>query len=180
MSKNPARGEYLQADHLVENVLASRLTRSIHSRLQEEAEIDNYDGPELGDPIIKFDIRNPDGNGKVLPPMSFNLVFKSTVGPSTAAPVFTGTPLVVWEALRTGLVNVEYWEASLDKKLVGPIFKRDAKAVQASVEALDQPFLKKLAARLNATGDTATPLADGGLSVELPQELLMIQKATRL
>ncbi|GAW16706.1 hypothetical protein ANO14919_061430 [Xylariales sp. No.14919] len=97
---------------------------------------------------------------------------------------FTGTPLVVKEALRTGPVKVERWQASLDKKLVGPRFKRDAKAVQASVEALDQPLLEKLAAKLNTTGsvtvDTATPLADGSSSVELSRDLLTIQKVTRL
>ncbi|RYC53926.1 hypothetical protein CHU98_g12283 [Xylaria longipes] len=97
---------------------------------------------------------------------------------------FTGTPLVVKEALRTGPVKVECWQASLDKKLVGPRFKRDAKAVQASVEALDQALLEKLAANLNATGsvivDTVTPLADGSSSVELSRDLLTIQKVTRL
>lgn len=329
---------------------ARRLTLTL-SILQ----IDNYDGPELGDLITKFDIRNPDGNGEVLPPMPFNLMFKSTVGPSAAAPVylrpetaqgqflnfrklldfnqdampfasasigksyrneisprsgllrvreflmaevehyvdpekkeherfaevaqlglplldkktqlagqttprnvsiedavksgtvdnetlgyflgrimlfllkigvdpskirfrqhldnemahyacdcwdaelltsygwiesvgcadrsaydltahskFTGTPLVVKEALRTGPVKVECWQASLDKKLVGPRFKRDAKAVQASVEALDQLLLERLAAELNATGsvivETATPLADGSSSVELSHD----------
>ncbi|RYC58378.1 hypothetical protein CHU98_g7822, partial [Xylaria longipes] len=103
MCKDPARGEYLRADHLVENVLASRLTRGVNGpsknspKLDEAtaaeyqnilAKIDNYDGPELGDLITKFDIRNPDGNGEVLPPMPFNLMFKSTVGPSAAAPVY--------------------------------------------------------------------------------------------
>ncbi|KAI1755157.1 glycyl-tRNA synthetase 1 [Xylaria castorea] len=380
MCKDPARGEHLRADHLVENVLASRLARGVNGpsknspKLDEAtaaeyqnilAKIDNYDGPELGDLITKFDIRNPDGNGKVLPPMPFNLMFKSTVGPSAAAPVylrpetaqgqflnfrklldfnqgampfasasigksyrneisprsgllrvreflmaeiehyvdpeqkeherfaevthlglplldkktqlagqttprnvsiedavksgtidnetlgyflgrimlfllkigvdpskirfrqhldnemahyacdcwdaelltsygwiecvgcadrsaydltvhskFTGTPLVVKEALRTGPVKVECWQASLDKKLVGSRFKRDAKTVQASVEALDQPLLERLATELNATGsvivDTATPLADGSSSVELSRDLLTIQKVTRL
>ncbi|KAI1422632.1 glycyl-tRNA synthetase 1 [Xylaria sp. FL1777] len=96
MCKDPVQGEYLRADHLVENVLSSRLARGVngHSKnspkLDEApaaeyqnilAKIDNYDGPELGDLIIKFDIRNPDGNGEVL-------MFKSTVEPSAAAPVF--------------------------------------------------------------------------------------------
>lgn len=380
MCKDPARGEYLRADHLVENVLESRLTRGVNGpaknspKLDEAtaaeyrnilAKIDNYDGPELGELITKFDIRNPDGNGEVLPPMPFNLMFKSTVGPSSAAPVylrpetaqgqflnfrklldfnqgampfasasigksyrneisprsgllrvreflmaevehyvdpekkdherfaevtqlelplldkatqlagqttprnvaieaavksgtinnetlgyflgrimlfllkigvnpskirfrqhldnemahyacdcwdaelltsygwiecvgcadrsaydltvhskFTGTPLVVKEALPTGPVKVERWQASLDKKLVGPRFKKDAKAVQASVEALDQQLLEELAEKLKITGsvtvDTATPLANGSSSVELPQDLLKIQKVTQI
>ncbi|KAJ8132592.1 hypothetical protein O1611_g1033 [Lasiodiplodia mahajangana] len=378
MCKDPARGEYLRADHLVENVQGRRCCfftipdpvlvpfHAGHLTLTLPIlQIDNYDGPELGDLIKKFNIRNPDGNGEVLLPVPFNLMFKSTVGPSAAAPVylrpetaqgqflnfrklldfnqgampfasasigksyrneiaprsgllrvreflmaeiehyvdperkeherfaevaelklplldkktqlagqttprkvsieeavksgtidnetlgyflgrimrfllkigvdeskvrfrqhldnemahyacdcwdaelltsygwiecvgcadrsaydltvhskFTGTPLVVKEALRTGPVKVECWQASLDKKLVGSKFKRDAKAVQAGVEALDQPLLESLAAKLNATGsviiDTATPLTDGSSSVELSRDLLTIQKVTRL
>ncbi len=41
----------------------------------------------------------------------------------------TGTPLVVREALAEP-VKVEEWQATLDKKLVGPRFKKDAKAIQ--------------------------------------------------
>ncbi|KAI0402290.1 glycyl-tRNA synthetase 1 [Xylaria palmicola] len=380
MCRDPAKGEYLRADHLVENVLASRLAGGVNGpskngpKLDEAtaaeywnilAKIDNYDGPGLGELITKFDIRNPEGNGKVLPPTPFNLMFKSTVGPSAATPVylrpetaqgqflnfrklvdfnqgampfasasigksyrneisprsgllrvreflmaeiehyidpeekgherfaevaqlvlplldkktqlarrttprdvsiedavesgtmdnetlgyflgrimlflgkigvdpskirfrqhldnemahyacdcwdaelltsygwiecvgcadrsaydltvhskFTGTPLVVKGALRTGPVKVECWQASLDKKLVGSRFKRDARAVQASVEAWDQPLLEKLAAELNAAGsvvvDTVTPLADGSSSVELSRDLVTIQKVTRV
>ncbi|KAI0975379.1 glycyl-tRNA synthetase 1 [Xylaria arbuscula] len=380
MCKDSVKGEYLRADHLVENVLASRLTRGVNGpaknspKLDEAtaaeyqtilAKIDNYDGPELGELIKKFDIRNPDGNGEVLPPMPFNLMFKSTVGPSAAAPVFlrpetaqgqflnfrklldfnqgsmpfasasigksyrneisprsgllrvrefliaeiehyvdperkeherfakvvhlelplldketqlagkttprkisieeavksrtidnetlgyflgrimlfllsigvdpsklrfrqhldnemahyacdcwdaelftsygwiecvgcadrsaydltvhskfTGTPLVVKEALRTGPIKVEYWQATLDKKLVGPRFKRDAKAVQERVEALDQQVLERLAAELKTAGavtvDTTTPLSNGTSSVELSRNLLTIQKVTRV
>lgn len=328
-------------------------------------QIDNYDGPGLGALITEFDIRNPDGNGEVLPPIPFNLMFKSTVGPSSAAPVFlrpetaqgqflnfrklldfnqgampfasasigksyrneisprsgllrvreflmaeiehyvdpekkeherfaevahlelplldketqlagkttprkisigeavksktinnetlgyflgrimlflirigvdplklrfrqhldnemahyacdcwdaelltsygwiecvgcadrsaydltvhskfTGTPLVVKETLHTGPIKVECWQASLDKKLVGLRFKRDAKVVQESVKALDQQVLERLAAELNATGavtiDTTTPLSNGSSSVELSRDLLTIQKITRI
>ncbi|KAI1185372.1 glycyl-tRNA synthetase 1 [Nemania serpens] len=379
MCKDPVQGEYLRADHLVEGVLESRLTRGINGpskdspKLDEPtaaeyrnilAKIDNYDGPELGELIKKYDIRNPNGNGEVQPPIPFNLMFQSTVGPSSAAPVylrpetaqgqflnfrklldynqgampfasasigksyrneisprsgllrvreflmaeiehyvdpekkaherfdevlrlelplldketqlagettprhvsieeavkagtidnqtlgyflgrimlfllkigvdpsklrfrqhlknemahyacdcwdaelltsygwiecvgcadrsaydltvhskFTGTPLVVKEPLREP-VKVEGWEASLDKKLVGPKFKRDAKAVQASVEALDQPLLEKLAAELDAAGtvtiNTTTPLANGNTSVQLSRDVLTIKRMTRL
>ncbi|KAI1279410.1 glycyl-tRNA synthetase 1 [Xylaria sp. FL0933] len=380
MCKDSVKGEYLRADHLVENVLESRLARGVNGpaknspKLDEAtaaeyrnilAKIDNYDGPELGDLITKYDIRNPDGNGEVLPPMPFNLMFKSTVGPSAVSPVylrpetaqgqflnfrklldfnqgampfasasigksyrneisprsgllrvrefllaeiehyvdpekkeherfaevshlklplldketqlageitpqnmsikqavefrtidnetlgyflgrimlfllrigvdpsklrfrqhldnemahyacdcwdaelltsygwiecvgcadrsaydltvhskFTGTPLVVREALHTGPVKVECWQTSLDKKLVGPKFKQDAKTVQSAVEALDQPYLERLAAELDSRGvvtvDTTTPLADGASTVELSRDLLTIQKVTRL
>ncbi|KAI0186950.1 hypothetical protein EV127DRAFT_410718 [Xylaria flabelliformis] len=76
---------------------------------------------------------------------------------------FTGTPLVDKEALRTGSVKVEYWQAALDKKL-----------------ALDQPLLETLATELNATGsvivDVVPYLADA--SVELSQDPLTSQRFT--
>jgi glycyl-tRNA synthetase len=49
-------------------------------------QIDNYDGFELGELIERFNIRNPDGNNKVLPPTPFNLMFKTTLGPNSASP----------------------------------------------------------------------------------------------
>lgn len=103
MCKDPVRGEYLRADHLVKNVLETRLASGIKAtdrdsqKLSEAtvseykdtlAKIDKYDGDELGDLIKRLDIRNPLGNGEVLPPVPFNLMFKSTVGPSSAAPVY--------------------------------------------------------------------------------------------
>ncbi|TPX10706.1 uncharacterized protein E0L32_008275 [Thyridium curvatum] len=380
MCKDLAKGEYLRADHLVENVLQSRLASGAKGTTKKDpkldeatiklyneilAQIDNYDGPELGQLIKEHDIRNPDGNGEVQPPIPFNLMFRSTVGPSAAAPVylrpetaqgqflnfrkllefnqgampfasasigksyrneisprsgllrvreflmaeieyyvdpdakeherfhevtslelpllakqtqldgkttlrkmsiedavksktidnetlgyflgrimlfllkvgvdpsklrfrqhldnemahyacdcwdaelftshgwiecvgcadrsaydltvhsnFTGYPLTVRELLQTGPIRVEVWQALLDKKLVGPRFKRDAKVVQDSVEALAQPVLEKLAADLEINGiitlDTIKPLADGRSAVELSKDLLTIKKVAHL
>ncbi|KAH9907611.1 glycyl-tRNA synthetase 1 [Xylariomycetidae sp. FL2044] len=378
MCKDPVKGEYLRADHLVEGVLESRLARGMKgsakdsSKLEEAtiaeyndilAKIDNFDGPELGELIKRLDIRNPDGNGEVLPPTPFNLMFKSTIGPSSAAPVYlrpetaqgqflnfkklldynqgsmpfasaslgksyrneisprsgllrvreflmgeiehyvdpekkdherftevseielplldgetqlagktttrlmtvgqaveakvidnetlgyflgrvmlfllkvgadaskirfrqhlanemahyacdcwdaelltsygwiecvgcadrsaydltvhskyTGTPLVVKETLPQPL-KVEEWQSTLDKKLMGPRFKRDAKAVQSAVEGLSQESLEKLAAELSKKGVVTieTPeLTTGTTSVELPSELLTISKVMRV
>jgi glycyl-tRNA synthetase len=38
--------------------------------------------------IEQLDIRNPDGNNKVSPPVPFNLMFKTTLGPSSASPAY--------------------------------------------------------------------------------------------
>ncbi|RYO86462.1 hypothetical protein DL766_009749 [Monosporascus sp. MC13-8B] len=378
MCKDPGKGEYLRADHLVKNVLESRITRGVNGpskdspKLDEStiaeyndilAKLDDYNGSELGDLIIRLDIRNPDGNGEVLPPIPFNLMFKSTVGPSAAAPIYlrpetaqgqflnfkklldynqnsmpfasasigksyrneisprsgllrvreflmaeiehyvdpdkkehprfgevgeielpllnretqaagkttpqtmtvgqavksktienetlgyflarimlfllkigvnpsklrfrqhmanemahyacdcwdaelltsygwiecvgcadrsafdltahskyTGAPLVVKEALPEP-VKVDELQATLDKKLMGPRFRRDAPVIQASVEALDQTSLKALAAELSEKGAVTidTPaLSDGRTSVELSSELLAISPVTRL
>ncbi|KAK4137513.1 class II aaRS and biotin synthetase [Trichocladium antarcticum] len=95
---------------------------------------------------------------------------------------YTGTSLAVKEALPEP-VKVEEWQATLDKKLAGPRFKKDAKAVQSAVDALDQPTLERLAAELGQTGSVAieTPaLSDGTTRVELPKELLSISKTARL
>ncbi|KJZ80058.1 Putative glycine--tRNA ligase [Hirsutella minnesotensis 3608] len=100
MCKDPVKGDYLRADHLVESVLQSRLAKHREGRtgslgdsvVQEYeeilAKIDNYDGNGLAQLIERHDIRNPDGNGQVLAPIPFNLMFKSSIGPSAAAPVY--------------------------------------------------------------------------------------------
>lgn len=97
---------------------------------------------------------------------------------------FTGTDLKVKESLHGGSVKKDIWEATLDKKLVGPRFKNDAKIVQESVGALDQSKLQMLAEELDNRGvvivETLTPLADGATSVALSQDLLTIKKETRL
>ncbi|KAK0727465.1 glycyl-tRNA synthetase 1 [Lasiosphaeria miniovina] len=102
MCKGPAKGEYLRADHLVENVLESRLSWGLNGPSKDSpklgdaaiseyndilAKIGNYDGPQLGELITRLDIRNPDGNGEANPPIPFNLMFKSTIGPSSATPI---------------------------------------------------------------------------------------------
>lgn len=117
MCKDPKTGEIFRADHLVEEVLESRLNGDKEARGQkvevdEEKEakkkkkvkdikalklddsvvkeyeetlarIDNYGGDELGQLISKFDIRNPTTGGAVEPPVAFNLMFQTTIGPSS-------------------------------------------------------------------------------------------------
>lgn len=45
-------------------------------------QIDGFSGPELGDLIIKYDITNPATGGKLEPPVEFNLMFDTAIGPS--------------------------------------------------------------------------------------------------
>ena len=120
MCKDPKSGEIFRADHLVEEVLETRLNGDKEARGQkievneekeakkkrkvkdnkatklddlvvkeyEEtlAKIDNYNGEELGLLIQKFDIRNPTTGGVLLPPVAFNLMFQTTIGPSSNLP----------------------------------------------------------------------------------------------
>ncbi|KAJ5080979.1 hypothetical protein N7456_013689 [Penicillium angulare] len=50
------------------------------------AQIDNFGGPELEAIIIKYDIRNPATDGPVQPPVAFNLMFQTSIGPSSNMP----------------------------------------------------------------------------------------------
>ncbi|KAL9631377.1 MAG: hypothetical protein Q9164_005927 [Protoblastenia rupestris] len=47
------------------------------------ARIDNYDGEELGALIVAHKIKNPSTGGDVLPPVAFNLMFQTSIGPSS-------------------------------------------------------------------------------------------------
>lgn len=118
MCKDPKTGEIFRADHLVEEVLQSRLNGDKEARGQkvvvdEEkekdpkrkkkvketkavklddavvkeygeilAQIDNYDGEELGALIVKYGIKNPSTGSELLPPVSFNLMFQTAIGPT--------------------------------------------------------------------------------------------------
>jgi glycyl-tRNA synthetase len=52
------------------------------------AKIDNYDGPQLGELIKKYDIKNPTTGGELEPPIAFNLMFQTNIGPSGQTPGF--------------------------------------------------------------------------------------------
>ncbi|KAI2968469.1 hypothetical protein CBS147323_4254 [Aspergillus niger] len=71
----------------VSDIKAMKLENAVVAEYEEVlAKIDNYDGSELAALIKKYDIRNPDGDAPVSPPVPFNLMFKTTVGPSSASP----------------------------------------------------------------------------------------------
>lgn len=117
MCRDPVTGEIFRADHLVEEVLESRIKGDLEARgmanvaadtekdkkrkkkvkdikavkLEPEiiaeyqdvlAKIDGYSGPELGDLITKYKIVNPATGGALEPPMEFNLMFETAIGPS--------------------------------------------------------------------------------------------------
>lgn len=45
-------------------------------------QIDGYSGEELGELITKYEINNPATGGKLQPPVEFNLMFETAIGPS--------------------------------------------------------------------------------------------------
>jgi glycyl-tRNA synthetase len=92
----------------------------------------------------------------------------------------TGAPLVVRET-RAEPLRVEEWQIDLEKKKFGPRFKKDAKSVEAAVDALSQELREKLALDLNNTGKIEIDVEGvGSGKVELDKELINIEKRTRV
>lgn len=52
------------------------------------ARIDNYDGAELGELIKKYDLRNPKSDMQPSEPVAFNLMFQTSIGPSSNLAVY--------------------------------------------------------------------------------------------
>lgn len=46
------------------------------------AQIDGFSGKELGELMVKYDIKNPATDGPLEPPIEFNLMFETAIGPS--------------------------------------------------------------------------------------------------
>ncbi|OCK76149.1 glycyl-tRNA synthetase-like protein [Lepidopterella palustris CBS 459.81] len=122
MCKDPKTGEIFRADHLVEEVLESRLKGNKEARGQKQdeekedpkkkkkkvktiqaikmddalvqeyeevlAKIDNYSGEELGLLMKKYEIKNPATGSELEPPVAFNLMFGTSIGPSSNLPAF--------------------------------------------------------------------------------------------
>lgn len=54
----------------------------VHKYEETLAKIDNCNGEELGSLITQYGIKNPNTGGDVLPPVAFNLMFQTAIGPS--------------------------------------------------------------------------------------------------
>jgi glycyl-tRNA synthetase len=52
------------------------------------AKIDNYNGEELGELIKKYDLKNPTTGVQPSAPVAFNLMFQTSIGPSSNMPGF--------------------------------------------------------------------------------------------
>lgn len=90
--------------------------------------------------------------------------------------------LVVRE-IRPEPLKIEEWQAVLDKKKLGPKFRRDAKAVENTVEALSQNDLETLAALLEKEEEitlSAAGLSEGKSEVKLGKDLISIGRHVRV
>lgn len=87
-----ARGQKVEVDEEKEakkkrkakDTKAIKLSDAVVREYEEIlAKIDNYGGDELGLLITKYNIKNPTTGGDVLPPVAFNLMFQTSIGPSS-------------------------------------------------------------------------------------------------
>jgi glycyl-tRNA synthetase len=66
---------------------AVRLDDAVVKEYEEVlAQIDNYDGKQLGELIRKYDLRCPKSGLQPTEPMAFNLMFQTSIGPSSNLP----------------------------------------------------------------------------------------------
>jgi glycyl-tRNA synthetase len=73
--KKKAKGEAVKLDDAVAKEYEEVL-----------AQIDNYNGEQLGELIKKYDLRNPATGAQPSPPVAFNLMFQTSIGPSSNLP----------------------------------------------------------------------------------------------
>ena len=90
-----ARGHKVEVDEEKDKKRKKKVKETQAVKLPDEtvhdyenilAQIDNFDGDELAQLIAVHDIRNPTTGGNLLPPVAFNLMFQTSIGPSGQLP----------------------------------------------------------------------------------------------
>ncbi|EPS39625.1 hypothetical protein H072_6573 [Dactylellina haptotyla CBS 200.50] len=71
----------------VKDIKVVKLDDAVVQEYEETlAKIDNFDGKDLGDIITKYEIKNPGTGGDLELPVAFNLMFGTSIGPSSNLP----------------------------------------------------------------------------------------------
>ena len=92
----------------------------------------------------------------------------------------TGAPLCVRET-RSEPLKIEEWQIELDRKKLGPLFKKDGKTVEAALEASSQDLREELSMQLRDQGKVEIEVAGvGDGKVEIGSDLIKIEKRTRV
>jgi glycyl-tRNA synthetase len=68
------------------------------------AQIDNFDGPALGELIRKYDLRVPASGELPTEPVAFNLMFQTSIGPSSNLPGYLRPETAQGQFLNFGTV----------------------------------------------------------------------------
>lgn len=220
MCKDPKNGEIFRADHLVEEVLESRLNGNKEARGEkvevdekkeakkkrkakdtkalklddavvkeyEEvlAKIDNYNGDELGLLIDKYAVKNPATGGNVLPPVSFNLMFQTSIGPSSNLAGYLrpetaqGQFLTFQKLLEFNQQSMPFASACIGKSFRNEISPRSGllrvrEFLMAEIEHFVDPQGGKKHPRFNEVKDVELVLLDRKVQLEGRTE---VQKLT--
>lgn len=89
----------------------------------------------------------------------------------------TDKPLLVRQRLDTPR-TVQEWEAVVEKKKFGPLFKKDSKAVEAVILASTQECREKWAKELQDSGKVAVDVPGLG-KVDVGKDLLTVEYRSR-
>lgn len=85
VEENTQKEEKKQRKKKVKAITAIKLDDAVVKEYEETlAQIDNYNGEELGELITKHNIKNPVTGGDLNPPVAFNLMFGTSIGPTGA------------------------------------------------------------------------------------------------
>ncbi|XP_030053724.1 glycine--tRNA ligase [Microcaecilia unicolor] len=92
MVKDVKNGEYFRADHLLKAHL-QKLMSDKKCPIEKKTEMknvltqmDNYGQQELADLFLKYEVKSPTSGNDLSPPMSFNLMFQTSIGPGGNMP----------------------------------------------------------------------------------------------
>ncbi|XP_032257738.1 glycine--tRNA ligase [Phoca vitulina] len=92
MVKDVKNGECFRADHLLKAHLQKLMSDkkcSAEKKSEMEsvlAQLDNYGQQELGDLFVNYNVKSPMTGNDLSPPVSFNLMFKTFIGPGGNMP----------------------------------------------------------------------------------------------
>ncbi|KAM8936093.1 glycine--tRNA ligase [Lycaon pictus] len=92
MVKDVKNGECFRADHLLKAHLQKLMSDkkcSAEKKSEMEsvlAQLDNYGQQELGDLFVNYNVKSPNTGNDLSPPVSFNLMFKTFIGPGGNMP----------------------------------------------------------------------------------------------
>lgn len=92
----------------------------------------------------------------------------------------TGVPLIVRQQ-RAEPLKIQEWQIDIERRKLGPLFRKEAQLVEQAIQDLPQDKRGKLASDLKANGKISLPVA--GLSTgpaELSAELIKIEFRTRV
>ncbi|KAL4868507.1 hypothetical protein BDV12DRAFT_185876 [Aspergillus spectabilis] len=154
------------------------------------AQIDNFDGPQLEQIIAKYDIRNPVTGGNLLPPVAFNLMFQTSIGPSSNMPGYLrpetaqGQFLNFQKLLEFNQQAMPFASASIGKSFRNEISPRAGllrvrEFLMAEIEHFVDPEGGKKHARFEEVKDTELTLLnrDVQLSGSTQTEKMTVGKA---